>query len=57
MMHFSVNMLIEVMLIVVGVVMFIRNREKDRKVAYSWGTLGLFAGVILILGLCGIIKL
>ena len=57
MMHFSVNMLIEVMLIVVGVVMFIRNREKDRKVAYSWGALGLFSGVILILGLCGIIKL
>ena len=57
MMHFSVNMLIEVMLIVVGVVMFIRNREKDRKVAYSWGALVLFAGVILILGLCGIIKL
>lgn len=56
-MHLSENMLIEVMLIAVGIVMFIRNREKDRKVALSWGALGLFAGVILILGLCGIIKL
>ena len=32
------------------------DREKDRKVAYSWGALGLFAGVILFLGLCGSIK-
>lgn len=56
-MHLSENMLIEVMLIAVGVVMFIKNKEKDRKVALSWGALGLFAGVILILGLCGIIKL